>query len=124
MNGLCGDGSLESVFDYWGPDINQKAIANVARSSSIGTWAFDIRRAGHFSELSAAQGNYFPHKINSGVRQRPLGYAAFWRVRRAGAVAGGVEVAAGGGCAGDPAHDLRSRRDGGWPLPVCGDRLR
>lgn len=79
MNGLfCGDGSLESVFDYWGPDINQKAIANVARSSSIGTWAFDIRRAGHFSELSAAQGSYFPHEVpTAGFAERPLGYAAF-----------------------------------------------
>jgi hypothetical protein len=79
MNGLfCGDGSLESVFDYWGPDIDQKAIANVARSSSIGTWAFDIRRAGHFSVLSTAQGGYFPNEVpTAGFAERPLGYAAF-----------------------------------------------
>lgn len=30
----CGAGSLEIVFDYWGPDINQKEIADVARTSS------------------------------------------------------------------------------------------
>lgn len=79
MNGLfCGDGALESVYDYWGPDLDQKVIANVARSSSMGTWSDDIRRAGHFSHLSAAQGSYFPQEVpTAGYPERPLGYAAF-----------------------------------------------
>jgi hypothetical protein len=79
MNGLfCGPGSLEIVFDYWGPDIAQKPIADVARSSSIGTWCQDILRAGHFSCLSAAQGRFFPGEApTAGFPERPLGYAAF-----------------------------------------------
>jgi hypothetical protein len=79
MNGLfCGDGSLEIVYDFWGPDIDQKAIADVARSSSIGTWSFDVQRAGHFSSLSAAQGSFFPNEApTAGYPERPLGYAAF-----------------------------------------------
>ena len=57
MNGLfCGEGVLEGVYDYYGPDINQKEIADVARSSSAGTWSFDMVRAGHFSNMSSAQG--------------------------------------------------------------------
>jgi hypothetical protein len=79
MNGLfCGPGSLEIVFDYWGPDHDQKAIADVARSSSIGTWCYDIQRAGHFSVLSAAQGAFFPAEVpTAGFPERPLGYASF-----------------------------------------------
>jgi hypothetical protein len=79
LNGLfCGPGSLEIVFDYWGADIPQKPIANVARSSSIGTWCHDLHRAGHFSVLSSAQGSYFQHEIpTAGFAERPLGYAAF-----------------------------------------------
>ena len=79
MNGLfCGPGSLEIVFDYWGPDIDQKEIVDVARTSSIGTWCWDIQRAGHFSVLSAAQGSYFQSvQPTAGFPERPLGYAAF-----------------------------------------------
>jgi len=79
INGLlCGAGSLEGVMDYWGPDLNQKAIADVARSSSIGTWCYDVQRAGHFSCLSAAQGSFYPHDVpTAGFPERPLGYASF-----------------------------------------------
>ena len=64
MNGLfCGEGVLEGVYDYYGPDINQKEIADVARSSSAGTWSFDMVRAGHFSSMSSAQGRFFPHEV-------------------------------------------------------------
>lgn len=79
MNGLfCGPGSLEIVFDYWGQNHDQKAIADVARSSSIGTYSFDIQRAGHFSVSSAAQGSFFPPDVpTAGFPGRPLGYAAF-----------------------------------------------
>jgi hypothetical protein len=79
MNGLfCGEGVLEIVYDYWGPDIDQKQIANVARSSSAGTWSFDMVRAGHFSNMSSAQGSFFPHDIPiAGYPERALGYASF-----------------------------------------------
>lgn len=79
MNGLfCGEGVLEGVYDYWGPDIDQKQIADVARSSSSGTWSFDMVRAGHFSNLSSAQGRFFPHDVPiAGYPERPLGYASF-----------------------------------------------
>lgn len=79
LNALsCGAASLESVFDYWGPDIDQKEIMNTARTSSMGTWSADIVRTGHFSYLSDAQGNYFPHAgPYRGFEERPLGYAAF-----------------------------------------------
>ncbi|MBN1236732.1 MAG: C39 family peptidase [Methanotrichaceae archaeon] len=79
MNGLfCGEGVIEIVYDYFGPDIDQKQIANVARSSSAGTWSFDMVRAGHFSNLSSAQGRFFPHDVPvAGYPERPLGYASF-----------------------------------------------
>jgi hypothetical protein len=79
MNGLsCGAASLEIVFDYWGSDVDQKEIMNVARTSSMGTWTPDIVRAGHFSFLSDAQGSYFPAVGPwGGYEERPLGYAAF-----------------------------------------------
>jgi hypothetical protein len=79
MNGLfCGEGVLEGVYDYYGPDIDQKEIADVARSSSAGTWSFDMVRAGQFSNMSSAQGRFFPHDVPSaGYPERALGYASF-----------------------------------------------
>jgi hypothetical protein len=79
MNGLfCGEGALEGVYDYYGPDINQKEIADVARSSSAGTWSFDMVRAGHFSNKSSAQGRFFPNDApTAGYPERALGYASF-----------------------------------------------
>ena len=79
MNGLfCGEGVLEGVYDYYGPDINQKEIADVARSSSAGTWSFDMVRSGHFSNMSSAQGRFFPHDVpTTGYPERALGYASF-----------------------------------------------
>ncbi len=79
MNGLsCGAGSLEMVFDYWGPDVDQKEIMNVARTSSMGTWTPDIVRTGQFSMLSSAMGNYFPNVgPYAGFPERSVGYAAF-----------------------------------------------
>lgn len=75
---LCGAGSLEMVFDYWGPDIDQKEIADVARTSSSGTWTYDIVRTGHFSYLSSAMGYYYPHDVpEAGFTERALGYASF-----------------------------------------------
>lgn len=74
----CGAGSLEIVFDYHGPDINQKEIADVARTSSSGTWPADIVRTGHFSYLSSAMGSFYPSVApEAGFEERPIGYAAF-----------------------------------------------
>ncbi len=74
----CGAGSLEIVFDYWGPDIDQKEIADVARTSSSGTWPADIVRAGHFSHLSSAMGSFYPSAVpEAGFTARAIGYAAF-----------------------------------------------
>jgi hypothetical protein len=79
INGLsCGPAALETMFDYWGEDIDQKSIADVARSSSNGTWTWDMVRTGHFSHLSKANGSFFPHDAPvAGFSQRPLGYASF-----------------------------------------------
>ncbi len=79
INGLgCGPAALEIMFDFWGADIDQKSIADVARSSSIGTYTWDMVRTGHFSKLSAAQGSFFPHDApTAGFPERPLGYASF-----------------------------------------------
>jgi hypothetical protein len=79
INGLsCGPAALEIMFDYWGADIGQKSITDVARSSSIGTYTWDMVRTGHFSHLSAAQGSFFPHEApTAGFPERSLGYASF-----------------------------------------------
>jgi len=79
LNGLfCGPGALETMFDYRGEDIDQKSIADVARSSSIGTYTWDMVRTGHFSHLSAAKGSFFPHDAPvAGFAERSLGYASF-----------------------------------------------
>lgn len=79
MNGLfCGEGVLEGIYDYYGRDIDQKEIADVARSSSAGTWSFDMVRAGHFSNMSSAQGRFFPHDVpTAGYPERSIGYASF-----------------------------------------------
>ncbi len=79
MNGLfCGEGVLEGAYDYYGPDINQKEIADVARSSSAGTWSFDMIRSGQFSNMSSAQGRFFPQDAPiAGYPERALGYASF-----------------------------------------------
>ncbi|NUO09597.1 MAG: C39 family peptidase [Candidatus Brocadia sp.] len=74
----CGPGSLEMLYDYWGKDIDQKAISDVVRLSLIGTYTWDMRRAGCFSHLSAAQGRFFPYDApDSGYPERSLGYASF-----------------------------------------------
>jgi hypothetical protein len=101
MNGLfCGEGVLESVYDYWGPDIDQKQIADVARSSSAGTWTADMVRAGHFSNKSAAYGRFFPGAIpRAGYSERAIGYASFshssdefWLEELKGLISKGIPV--------------------------------
>jgi len=76
---FCGPASLEMVFDFYGPNISQYEIANVARV----WWSFggtasleDMRRAAHFSNLSSSAGPWTPGSYK-GYPPRPLGYAAF-----------------------------------------------
>jgi len=74
----CGPASIEMVFDYWGADIDQKTIADVARTSPNGTYTWDIVRTGHFSNMSLANGSFFPHEAPiAGFQDRPFGYASF-----------------------------------------------
>lgn len=79
LNALeCGDGALEIVFDYMGQDIDQKQITDVARTSSSGTWTYDMVRAGQFSSMSSAQGRFYPGDVpTAGYPPRALGYASF-----------------------------------------------
>lgn len=79
LNALeCGDGALEIVFDSLGQDIDQKQIADVARTSSAGTWTYDMVRAGQFSYMSSAQGRFYPGDVpTAGYPSRPIGYATF-----------------------------------------------
>jgi hypothetical protein len=101
INGLsCGPAALETMFDYWGEDIDQKSIADVARSSSIGTYTWDMVRTGHFSHLSAANGSFFPHDAPvAGFSERSLGYASFsyssdtfWWTELKGLIAANIPV--------------------------------
>lgn len=72
----CGAGSIEMVFDYYGPHISQYEIADAARTW-YGTMAFDVVRAGHFSDMSTSVGTLFPPYTCTGYTGRGLGYAAF-----------------------------------------------
>ena len=74
----CGPAALEILYDFWGEDIDQKAIADVTRSSYIGTYTWDMVRAGFFSHLSRAHGRFFPRNApKAGYPERPLGYVSF-----------------------------------------------
>ncbi len=74
----CGPAALEILYDFWGEDIDQKVIADVARSSTVGTYTWDMVRAGYFSHLSSAQGRFFPKNVpRAGYPERPLGYVSF-----------------------------------------------
>lgn len=72
---FCGPATLEMIFDFWGEDIDQKSIANVARTSSQGTFTWDMVRTGHFSHLSAGRGSH--EAPTNGFSERKLGYASF-----------------------------------------------
>lgn len=75
---FCGPAALEILYDFWGEDIDQKAIADVARSSSIGTHTWDMVRAGFFSHHSSSMGRFFPRNApKAGYPERPLGYVSF-----------------------------------------------
>lgn len=75
----CGPACLEMVFDYYGQDINQSEIADVART--IGepyrtTNRRELLRAAYFSNLSTSKGNELPGRI-TGYSERDSGFAAF-----------------------------------------------
>ena len=75
-NYYCGPAALEMVFDYYGEDIPQTEIADVARTTSSGTYADELRRAAHFSNLSTSLGSEMPGSI-TGYSARKFGYASF-----------------------------------------------
>jgi hypothetical protein len=69
----CGPAAAEMVMDYYGPDIDQEEIADVANCrSDTGSFAYDVRRSGHFSEISTAVQDTSLH----GYTNRKLGYGA------------------------------------------------
>ncbi len=69
----CGEASLEMVFDYYGPDIGQHDIGDVANEHySYGTYASDCKRAAHFSDMSTA----IQDPNLQGYDERAVGYAA------------------------------------------------
>jgi len=72
----CGPASLEMLFDFYGLDIPQLEIADVARTSAAGTYTPDMVRAAHFSNLSTSVGREMPGNV-TGYTARELGYAAF-----------------------------------------------
>jgi parallel beta-helix repeat protein len=75
----CGPACLEMVFDYYGEDINQSEIADVARTIGepvYSTFTDELRRAAHFSNTSTSMGDEMPGNI-TGYTLRQLGYAAF-----------------------------------------------
>jgi parallel beta-helix repeat protein len=74
----CGPAALEMIFDYYGEDIPQTEIADVARTESPVTFTDELRRAAHFSNLSTSQGNELPYNF-TGYSDRKIGYAAFER---------------------------------------------
>jgi uncharacterized protein YvpB len=75
----CGPAALQMVFNYYGENVSQSEIADVARTIGEPIWSTftdELRRAGHFSNLSASMGDEMPENI-TGYALRTLGYAAF-----------------------------------------------
>lgn len=75
-NYYCGPAALEMVFDYYGEDIPQTEIADVARTYPYVTYTDELRRAAHFSNLSTSLGDEMSGNI-TGYSARMIGYAAF-----------------------------------------------
>ena len=70
---FCGAASLEMVFDYFGPDIEQYEIAGVANSESgYGCYADELFRAAQFSDNSTS----IQDPALQGYTARGLGYGA------------------------------------------------
>jgi hypothetical protein len=73
----CGPAALEEVFNYYGPDVPQGQIMDVARTTSAGTYDMDVVRAAQFSNLSSTTESQIRelHPF-TGYPARSLGYAA------------------------------------------------
>jgi hypothetical protein len=71
-----GPASLEMVFHHYGQDIPQIEIAEVARTTQNGTYPDELRRAGHFSNISTSTGSEISGNI-SGYSLRQYGYGSF-----------------------------------------------
>jgi hypothetical protein len=68
------------LFDYYGENISQFEIADVARTIGepvYSTYTDEMVRAAHFSNISTSQGNEIPNENITGYSLRKLGYAAF-----------------------------------------------
>jgi hypothetical protein len=75
----CGPACLEMVFHYYGEDISQTEIADVARTIGepvYSTFTDELRRAAHFSNISTSNGAEIPDENITGYTLRKLGYAA------------------------------------------------
>ena len=72
----CGAASLQMLFDYYGPFVDQMEIYDAARSG--GTTLPDMARAAQFSFMSTTAGDRFVQGITTGYRERPVGYAGFY----------------------------------------------
>ncbi|MBN2565734.1 MAG: C39 family peptidase, partial [Candidatus Eisenbacteria bacterium] len=69
----CGPAAAEMVMDYFGPDITQADVADVANSLNPGgSYTDDMRRTGHFSAISSAVQDTSLH----GYDERKLGYGS------------------------------------------------
>ena len=76
----CGPACLEMIFDYYGEDINQSEIADVARTigePAYSTFTDELRRAAHFSNISTSMGAEIPEENIRGYALRKYGYASF-----------------------------------------------
>jgi len=94
----CGPAALEMLFDFYGADIPQIQIADVARTSPDGTYTIDMIRAAHFSNMSTSIGKESPLNF-TGYTARKLGYAALE-------------------CSGMTIDDLKSLILAGYPIIV------
>ena len=72
----CGPAALQMVFDYFGENISQFEIAEVARTVPYVTYTDELRRAAHFSNISTSMGSEMIENI-TGYTARKLGYGAF-----------------------------------------------
>ncbi len=80
VNGYyCGPAALEEVFNFYGPDVSQPQIGDVARTTSDGTYDFDLIRAAQFSNLSSSSESQ-ARELSPfvGYSTRSLGYAALF----------------------------------------------
>ncbi|HVP58457.1 MAG TPA: C39 family peptidase [bacterium] len=69
---FCGPASLQMIMDYYGQEIGQQNIADVANDVvNSGTMATDMRRAAHFSGMSYC----IQDSTLKGYKERKLGYA-------------------------------------------------